>query len=414
LKRAIQRGNKLKTDIVTGGCGLSGTYLVKHLLEKGRKVRATDLASSYDSAKAQDLRRAVDLDFERDGVQWVPSDLTEKKSLAPLFKGEIGCLFHTASLYDYSAPWEALETVNIHGARNLLDAAQNGGVDRMVHWSTCGVYGHPHFPGSYLEGQVHRPMQEFLWNVLVRPWQGHPDFERPAKNPTNQPMMESRSNPKNTDGEKPEGTYFSNEYSRSKWIQEQLVWKAHRERGLPVTVVRPAPIYGPGSDYGVTGLLVELSEGLLPVYPAASKYLLFGGNVHARDMARAAVFLSDKSEAVGEDYNIADSHLLTHREAIETASKLLGRKVRFIPGMPLPLWQQLVKGTSALNYWLEDSFSSYTRSRVLDRGQITYLTMGIWISNRKLKNLGFEFEYADFRDGLADTIAWLIEEGKIK
>jgi len=80
----------VKVDIVTGGCGLSGTYLVKHLVEQGRKVRATDLESSYDSPKAQDLRRAVDLDFERDGVEWVPSDLTNKRTLPKLFKGDVG------------------------------------------------------------------------------------------------------------------------------------------------------------------------------------------------------------------------------------------------------------------------------------------------------------------------------------
>jgi dihydroflavonol-4-reductase len=404
----------LKTDIVTGACGLSGTYLVKHLVEKGRKVRATDLESAYDTQKANDLRRACDLDFKRDKVEWVPSDLTNKKTLTPLFKGDVGCLFHTASLYDYSAPWDALEKINISGMKNLLDTVEKGEIDRMVHWSTCGVYGHPHFPAAYADGRFHRPMQEFLWNVLVRPWQEDKEFKRPERNPTNQPVAEERSNPKNTRGDEPEGTYFSNEYSRSKWIQEQMVWKRHREKGLPVTVVRPAPIYGPGSDYGVTNLLIEISEGLLPVYPASSKFLLFGGNIHARDMARAAVYLSERKESIGEDYNVSDSHLLTHREAIESASRLLGRKVHFIPGMPLPAWQRFVKGTAIVSYWLDETFPKYTRSRVLDMGQITYLTMGIWISNRKLKDTGFVFEYPDCRDGLADTIAWLIEDGKIK
>ncbi len=404
----------MKTDIVTGGCGLTGTYLIKHLLEKGRKVIATDLESSYDTQKATDLRRAVDLDFERDGVEWIPSDLTDARTLAPLFEGDTGCLFHTASLYDYSAPWEALEKVNIQGVTNLLDAAVEGGIERMIHWSTCGVYGHPNFPGSYLEGRPHRPAQEFIWNVLIRPWQKNGTFKRPARKTTNQPMTEQRSNPRNTPGDAPEGTYLSNEYSVSKWKQEQIVWRYHREKGLPVTVVRPAPIYGPGSDYGVTGLLVELSEGLLPFYPAASKFLMFGGNVHAVDVARAAVFLSEKPETIGEDYNLADSHLLTHREAIETASKLLGRKVRFLPGMPLPLWKQFVRAVAAFNYWLEANFSGYRRSRVFDKGQITYLTMGIWISNRKIRNLGFEFEYGDFREGLADTITWMIEDGTIQ
>ena len=405
----------MKVDLVTGACGFSGNYLVKHLLEKGRRVRATDLESSYGAQQSVDFRRMLDLDYERDGVEWVPSDLTRKETLDPLFeKSDVGCLFHTASLYDYSAPWEALEKVNIDGVTNLLDAALAGGIDRMVHWSTCGVYGHSNFPGAYLECRPWLPLVEFLWNVAVRPWQADGSFKRPERHPTNQPMTEERSNPKNTEGLTPGGTWFSNEYSRSKWIQEQTVWRYHREKGLPVTVIRPAPIYGPGSSYGATGLIIAISEGLLPLYPAASKFLLFGGNVHARDLARAVVFLSERPEAIGEDYNVADSFLMTHREAIEYAVRLVGRRVHFLP-IPMPLWQKVVMAAGKSALWLEKRFpGAYTRSRVLDMGQLSYLTMGIWVSNRKLRDLGFEFEYADFREGVADTVAWLILNGVIK
>lgn len=405
----------MKTDLVTGACGFSGSYLVKHLLEQGRSVRATDLESARKGKKFSDLSSAIDLDFERDGVEWVPSDLTRPETLRPLFdNGDVGCLFHTASLYDYSAPWEMLERINIQGISNLLDAAERGGIERMIHWSTCGVYGHSHFPAAHLEGRPHRPLVEFIWNVLVRPWQADSEYRRPTRKPTNQPMTEERSNPRNTAGKTPEGTYFSNEYSRSKWIQEQIVWRHHRENGLPVTVVRPAPIYGPGSDYGVTGLLVELSEGLLPLYPAASKYLLFGGNVHAHDVARAVVFLSERPETIGEDYNLSDSHMITHRQAIEFATTLLGRRVHFIPGIPLLLWQKFVMAVARAAYWLEKNYPGYTRSRVLDMGQLNYLTIGIWVRNNKIRDLGFEFEYSDFRDGLADTTAWLIEKGWVQ
>lgn len=404
----------MKVDVVTGACGFSGSYVVKELLKAGRKVRATDLAGAFDTPKAAELRGILDIDYQRDGVEWVPTDVTRRETLDTLFEGEVGCLFHTASLYDYSAPWEALEKVNVRGIENLLDAALAGGVERMIHWSTCGVFGHSYFNGSYQEGRPWLPALEMLWNVLVRPWQADGSFKRPRRHPNNQPMTEERSNPKNTPGDTPEGTYFSNQYSRSKWIQEQLVWRCHRERGLPVTVVRPAPIYGPGSEYGVTGLLIELSEGLLPVYPAGSKWLLFGGNVHALDLARAVVFLSERPETIGEDYNVGDSYLFTHREAIELACRLLGRRCHFIPGIPMSLWQFLVQRIGLFNLWLENKFPNYTRSRVMDMGQLNYLTMGIWVSNRKLRSLGFEFTYADAREGLADTIAWLSENGRIQ
>ena len=404
----------VKVDVVTGACGFSGSYVVKRLLEKGRKVRATDLESAYVDPKSVELRRILDVDYERDGVEWVPSDLTRKETLESLFEGDVGCLFHTASLYDYSAPWDALQRINIDGVINLLDAAMEGEVERMIHWSTCGVYGHSYFPGSHLEGRPHRTVLEFLWNMVVRPWQENGTYKRPERHPTNQPMTEDRSNPKNTEGDTPEGTYFSNDYCRSKWIQEKIVWRYHREKGLPITVVRPAPIYGPGSEYGVTGLLIELSEGLLPIYPAASKFLLFGGNVHARDVARATVFLSERPESVGEDYNLADSYTITHREAIESSVKLMGRRVYFIPGIPISLWQKFVIMAGKLALWFEANYPSYTRSRVLDMGQLNYLTMGIWVRNNKIRDLDFEFEYSDFKEGLADTVSWLILNGKIQ
>ncbi|HEY5533142.1 MAG TPA: DUF1731 domain-containing protein, partial [Candidatus Anoxymicrobiaceae bacterium] len=64
--------------------------------------------------------------------------------------------------------------------------------------------------------------------------------------------------------------------------------------------------------------------------------------------------------------------------------------------------------------WFEKKFPGrYTRTRILDLGQIDYLTMGIWISNKKITDLGFEFEYADFNKGLADTVSWLILNNKI-
>ncbi len=405
----------MKVDLVTGACGFSGNYLVKHLVEKGRKVRATDLERAYGDPQSAEFRRILDLDYERDGVEWVPSDLTRRRTLDPLFKrGDVGCLFHTASLYDYSAPWEMLEKVNIGGVTNLLEAALEGGIERMLHWSTCGVFGHSNFPGSYLEGRPWLPLKEFVWNVWIRPWLKDGSFRRPTRRPTNQPMTEERSNPKNTEGPEPRGTHFSNEYGRSKWLQEQIVWRYHRETGLPVTVIRPAPIYGPGTHYGATGLVIAIAEGILPFYPAASKFLLFGGNVHARDLARAAVFLSERPETIGEDYNVADGCLLTHREAIEMAVQMLGRRVHFLP-IPLPMWQKLVMAAARSARWFEKRYPGrYTRTRILDIGQINYLTMGIWISNRKIRDLGFEFEYADFRKGMADTIGWLIENGTIQ
>ena len=78
------------------------------------------------------------------------------------------------------------------------------------------------------------------------------------------------------------------------------------------------------------------------------------------------------------------------------------------------MWKNAIFAYGRLVNWLDRKFPSYTRSRIFDMGQLEYLALGIWISNKKIRNLGFEFTYADVREGLADTIQWLILNGKIQ
>ena len=87
------------------------------------------------------------------------------------------------------------------GTQNLLDAAVRAGtVERFLHVSTTDVYGYPQAPCD-----------------------------------ENAPMHDAGL-----------------PYNRTKIQGEEAVWRAHREHGLPVTVVRPATIYGPrGKDFVV-------------------------------------------------------------------------------------------------------------------------------------------------------------------
>ena len=96
-------------------------------------------------------------------------------------------------------------------------------------------------------------------------------------------------------------------------------------------------------------------------------------------------FLSKRPDTVGEDYDVADSYLFNHREAIELACRLLGLRCHFIAGIPMWFWQGLVMQLGQLNLLLDRRFPRYQRGRVMDIGQLDYLTMGIWVSNRKLR-----------------------------
>ena len=112
-----------ETCLVTGACGFVGRHMVELLVREGHRVRASDLKNTYVE------------DFERLGVEFVPADLTDRSSLKPVVKG-IKWVFHPASLFDYTAPHEALERVNVVGTRNLAEACCGIEVQRFVLWSS--------------------------------------------------------------------------------------------------------------------------------------------------------------------------------------------------------------------------------------------------------------------------------------
>ncbi|MFQ6088940.1 MAG: NAD-dependent epimerase/dehydratase family protein [Candidatus Methanofastidiosia archaeon] len=114
-----------KKALVTGACGFVGTHMTKLLVEKGFRVRATDLA---------------DRRFEELGIEFMKADLTEKESLERVL-GEVDFIFHTAALFSYSASLEELERVNVLGVKNLYETALDFKVERIIHWSSAEVYG---------------------------------------------------------------------------------------------------------------------------------------------------------------------------------------------------------------------------------------------------------------------------------
>lgn len=400
----------MKPSLVTGACGFSGMHLVKYLVEKGEPVRATDLASAAENPKLKSIREHLDVDFERDGVEFIPADLTDKDSLKPAVKG-VGTVYNTASLYDYSAPMSALERVNILGTNNLCDVMIDEGVERVIHWSSNAVYGHPYMPRSY-----HNPLRtiyEMFRGQLLWPWLKDKKYKRPGKHLTNVPSTEDGSTPINTPGDRPRGTYLVNDYSVTKWKQEQVIYRYYKEKGLPVTIIRPSAIYGPGSDYGLGGIVITLAEGFWPILPADLMNFLVV-SVHVRDVARAAYFLAQQEEAIGEDYNLNDDSVIDQLEFLKTAGLLLGRKVRAVPLLYLSAIEPLAILYIRMGEWLQKHFEVFELPRIFEESSAHYVSNSYWISNEKIKRLGFRLEYPDFKVGLRDTIAWFIKVGWVE
>jgi len=353
-----------KKALVTGACGFVGTHMVELLKQMGWEVTGTDLereAHRVYYCEAGDLHPEYYGDFLRQlGVEFIPADLTRPETLEPLFAGRAyDAVFHVASLYDYFAEWDVLYRVNVEGARNLALLAGRAGVGRFVHWSTDGVY-----------GEIKNP----------------PGTEDDPYDPPNL-------------------------YSKSKVEQEKILWELHRAGNLPLTIVRPAPIYGPRHRYGVYHILYSIQKMgtgiVVSWYP--KKHTLMFPSVHVLDLARAALLVSEKPEALGQAYNVLSDNL-PQPELLAFLYEALG-----VPYMRVPIWWPVYKYSAARGLEIIKGLDRRARKKGLrpkiDVPMVEYITHQYWFSNQKLKNLGFEFTYQDSRTGLWEYITWCKERG---
>jgi NAD dependent epimerase/dehydratase len=123
--------------LVTGADGFIGSHLVERLAREGAKVRALALYNSFnDWGWLEGLDPAL-------GVEVVTGDIRDKAQVSTVTKG-VDVVFHLASLiaipYSYVAPESYVQT-NVQGTLNVVQAALEHGVKRVVHTSTSEVYG---------------------------------------------------------------------------------------------------------------------------------------------------------------------------------------------------------------------------------------------------------------------------------
>lgn len=338
--------------LVTGAGGFNGRHMVEFLSGKGYSVRATDVRGDV----AGDVRAAGASEFIR-------ADLTNRSELRRLVDG-VSMIFHIAALFDYLAPLEKLRLVNVEGTRNLLDAAvEAGGAPRIIVWSSVAAY------GIVNEKNYRLPVTE------------------------DQPLS-------------PE---CPGAYDKSKREQEAVALQYCREHGLPITVIRPAPIYGPGNMYGVYNLIWFVAKGVLP-FTAENASKISLPLVHVEDVCGAAYFLAGKKEAVGEVYNVVDDNTLNAKETLELMAALTGARPVELPVVPLKLFAKIIMRISKLSAFMAKRRGERQR---LEPDMLNYLLGNFYFSNEKLKKAGYKFKYPDRRVGLAETISWYIEKGML-
>ena len=132
-----------KKVIVTGADGFIGSHLVEDLVSKGYKVRAFCL---YNSLGSYGWLENIDQNI-RDEIEIVLGDIRDPLCVKEALKNN-DIVFHLAALisipYSYVAPKSYIET-NILGTLNILQAAKELNISRVIHTSTSETYGTAQF-----------------------------------------------------------------------------------------------------------------------------------------------------------------------------------------------------------------------------------------------------------------------------
>lgn len=128
-----------KKILVTGAGGFIGSHLVQALADKGAAVRAfVRYTSRADIGLLTHLPKSL-----LDGIEVITGDLRDQAAVRQAAKG-VDLIFHLGALiaipYSYLHPAEVVET-NVLGTLNLLLAARDLSIPRLVHTSTSEVYG---------------------------------------------------------------------------------------------------------------------------------------------------------------------------------------------------------------------------------------------------------------------------------
>ena len=310
--------------LVTGATGFVGGVLVKKLREQGHEVRA----SVRNPDKAKDLQIL--------GVKLFKGDVTDKESMREAMQGVDG-VFHVAGWYKIGVKDKTDgERVNVQGTRNVLELMQELKIPKGVYTSTLAINSDTH-------GQVVDENYHF------------------------------------------HGKHIS-EYDRTKASAHEIA-KQFIVKGLPLIIVMPGMIYGPGDTSSLRTNIIDFLNARLPMLPTKTGFCMahIDDTVHGHLLAMEKGVPGDTYIIAGEPHRIA--------EVFKLASEITGRRA------PMVVPYQVMKVLSVFARPF-DSFlpATYTSEGLRVVAGVTY-----WGDNRKAKReLGYNPR--PLREGWEETL----------
>lgn len=241
---------------LTGATGFIGGRLAAQLRAAGHEV----VALVRNPTQVESLAKI--------GVELVTGDITDRATLPAGMRGADG-VFHCAGWYKLGSkdPSEGFR-INVEGTRNVLETMRDLQISKGVYTSTLAVFSNTH--GRLVDESYH--------------------FE-----------------------------------GRHLTVYDETKWRAHYEvaaplirAGLPLTIVLPGVVYGPGDVSPIGDMFARYRRGQLPGIPAKTAYCW----AHVDDTARGH-WLAMERGRIGESYIIAGESM-TLTEVLTRAEQITG------------------------------------------------------------------------------------------
>jgi dihydroflavonol-4-reductase len=320
---------------VTGGTGFLGTQVVKRLARKQHELICLARETSDTSV------------LEDSGATVVTGDITDKDCLAVNMQG-CQWVVHLASSFVFWVPdRDVYKAVNIDGTRNVMEAALEAGVSKVVHVSTAAAYG-------------------------SAPW----------------PITE----------ESPVGAVHFSEYARTKYEGDLVAWELYRSSGLPLVAVYPGAVIGANDPKAAGRYIKNMAQRRMPAQVLTDVVFPW---VYVGDVAEAILAALEKEGNIGERYLLTGENL-----TFGEVNRMIGE----IAAVPLPRLRLADFVTFAGAYVLTGLSKLTKKPPILDMSvdQIRLMKHGALVDGSKAeRELGVV--YTPIRDVLREAISSLAE-----
>ncbi len=264
-----------KSVLVTGAGGFIGSHLTEHLVEIGANVKAF---VRYNSRNDWGMLELLPKD-SLDKIEVIMGDVRDADAVRSAADG-VDIIFHLASLiaipYSYMHPRETIET-NILGALNILTAAKENGIEKLVHTSTSETYG----TARYVPIDEEHPLQ----------------------------------------GQSP--------YSASKIGADKIAESFYRSFDMPIATIKPFNTYGPRQS----------TRAVIPtiITQALTKQKVFLGSLHptrdltyVKDLIQAFMKVAQAPSSIGEVINIGSGFEISIGDLARKIISLVGSDAEIV------------------------------------------------------------------------------------